>query len=49
MGEYAIYIWPAFAISALILGGMSLLSVRALKKAQAAIASLQQNSGSHET
>ena len=49
MGEYAIYIWPAFAISALVLGAMSLISIRALQKAQAAMASLQQDSGSHET
>jgi heme exporter protein CcmD len=49
MGEYAIYIWPAFAISALVLGAVSLISMRALQKAQATMARIQKDSGSHET
>ncbi len=36
MGGYAAYVWPAYAVAALGLTGLSLLSLRALLKARRA-------------
>lgn len=38
MGGYAIYVWPAYGISALGLAGASLLTVRAYLRARAQLA-----------
>lgn len=34
MGGYAAYVWPAFAVTALVLGGLWLQSLLALRTAQ---------------
>jgi heme exporter protein D len=41
MGGYAIYVWPAYAISLLGLAGATLLTVRAYLQARAQLAALQ--------
>lgn len=41
MGGYAIYVWPAYAISFLGLSGAALLTIRAHRRAQAQLAALE--------
>ena len=41
MGGYAIYIWPAYAISFLGLSGAALSTIRAYWRAQAQLAALE--------
>jgi heme exporter protein CcmD len=41
MGAYGAYIWPAYAISAAALIGMTLWAVAAWRRAKAAIARLE--------
>jgi heme exporter protein CcmD len=42
MGAYGIYIWPAYAVSAVALIGITLWSVIGWFKAKAALAKLEQ-------
>jgi heme exporter protein CcmD len=42
MGAYAAYIWPAYAISVLALGGVTLWTVAAWRAARAKLAALEQ-------
>lgn len=41
MGGYGIYVWPAFAVAALVLGGLLFTSVRTLRANEAAMEELQ--------
>ena len=41
MGGYAVYVWPAFAISALVLGGLLLASLRGLRARENTLAALR--------
>ena len=41
MGGYAAFIWPAYGISALLLGGAVALTVRAYRRARAQLAALE--------
>lgn len=40
MGGYAVYVWPAYGLAALVLGGMAVVSVLGLKRRRAELASL---------
>ena len=42
MGTYGAYIWPAYAISALALGGATVWTVMAWRAAKAKLAALEQ-------
>lgn len=46
MGGYAAYIWPAFALAAVVMVGMAWLSLRGLRRAQKTLTELQ--SSAHE-
>ncbi|HKU63619.1 MAG TPA: heme exporter protein CcmD [Rhizomicrobium sp.] len=46
MGIYAVYIWPAYGVSALALGGITLWTLLAWRRAKARLAALE---GSRET
>ncbi|MEE8516585.1 MAG: heme exporter protein CcmD [Alphaproteobacteria bacterium] len=41
MGGYGIYVWPAFAVAALVLGGLLYASLRTLRANEAAVAEFQ--------
>ena len=41
MGGYAVYVWPAFAVSALVLGGLLLASLRGLRARENTLAALR--------
>lgn len=41
MGGYAVYVWPAFAVSALVLGGLLLASLRALRAREHTLTALR--------
>lgn len=43
MGEYAIYIWPSYALATAIVLALAIVSLRGLKKAQRQLAELQQD------
>lgn len=34
MGGYAVYVWPAYAVAALVLGGLAVESVLAYRRAR---------------
>ena len=40
MGGYAVYVWPAFAVTALVLGWLVVDSLRRLRRAEAGLAAL---------
>ncbi|HUL05746.1 MAG TPA: heme exporter protein CcmD [Candidatus Acidoferrum sp.] len=40
MGGYAAFVWPAYALAAVVLVGLLALSLRALRKAEAELAAL---------
>ena len=44
MGGYAAYVWPAYAVAALLLGGLAIASWRKLRAAERALAMLEQRS-----
>ena len=48
MGGYAAYVWPAFIIAAAVLLGVAAVSVRSLRRAQAALRELQAGQGTDE-
>jgi heme exporter protein D len=41
MGGYAAYVWPAYGISVLGLGGAALFTIRAYRRAQVQLATLE--------
>jgi heme exporter protein CcmD len=41
MGIYAVYIWPAYAVSVLVLGGVTLWTLLAWRRAKARLAALE--------
>ena len=41
MGSYAAFVWPAYGISVLALGGATLLTLRAYRKAKTRLALLE--------
>lgn len=43
MGGYAVYVWPAFLIAALVMGGMLAATLRTLHRREAAIAAVERN------
>ena len=45
MGGYAAYIWPAFGISALVLVGILVASIKSLRNNEATLAALQAAEG----
>ena len=49
MGPYSVYIWPAYGVSALLLGGATLWSLLAWRKAKARLAALEKRSSSEKT
>ena len=45
MGGYAVYVWPAYALSAAVLGGLALFSWRAYRDSVRSLERLQQQLG----
>ncbi len=45
MGGYAAFVWPAFAVTFIVLAGMLGVSLRALRRREAALARLQRKAG----
>lgn len=45
MGGYAAFVWPSFAITAVVLVGMLVASLRWLRSSEAALAALQAERG----
>jgi heme exporter protein CcmD len=41
MGQYGAYIWPAYAVSALALGGFTIWTVAAWRSAKSKLAALE--------
>jgi len=41
MGGYAMYVWPAYALCAVVLGGVLIASLRALRARAAEVAALE--------
>jgi len=41
MGTYAVYIWPAYGVTVLVLGGVTLWSICAWRRAKARLAALE--------
>jgi heme exporter protein D len=40
MGGYAAFVWPAFVLSAVVLAGLLVHAVRALRRSEAALAEI---------
>jgi len=49
MGPYSVYIWPAYGISVLVLGGATLWSLLAWRRAKAKLAALEKRGTSEKT
>ena len=49
MGGYGAFVWPAYGLAAAVMTGVTLISLRSLRKAQAHLQALQQPLGSDET
>ena len=47
MGGYAAFVWPSFGLSAFLLIGIFVASVRTLKANRAALAALENEGSSH--
>ena len=45
MGGYAGYVWPAFALAALVMLGMVVATLRTLHRREAALAELEKSRG----
>jgi heme exporter protein D len=48
MGGYAAFVWPAYAIAAVVLGGMSVYSWRRYRASVETLARLQRQTGVRE-
>jgi len=44
MGGYAPYVWPAYGLTALVMGGLAVQAVRRLRTHQRAVAALERES-----
>ncbi len=49
MGGYGSFIWPAYALACAVMTGICVLSLRALRKAQASLRDLQTFTEADET
>jgi len=49
MGAYSVYIWPAYAVSALVLIGATLWTVLGWRRAKAKLASLEKRGTDSKT
>lgn len=45
MGGYGAFVWPAYGLTALILAGLAAMSLRALRRSQAALDALEREIG----
>ena len=45
MGGYAAYVWPSFAIAAIAMAAMMIVSIHSLRKAEKTLSQLQRTSG----
>ena len=45
MGGYAVFVWPAYGLTAIVLGGLAAWSWRRYRQSLAALARLQQGAG----
>ena len=45
MGGYGIYVWPAFAVAVLVLGGLLYASLRTMRANETALEELQERYG----
>lgn len=45
MGGYAVFVWPAYAVTALVLGGLALVSWLRHRRSGAALARIEQQAG----
>ena len=45
MGGYAVYIWPAYIVSGLVLGGAVVVCLRAQARAKREVRQLEEESG----
>lgn len=43
MGGYAAFVWPAFAVTFAVLAGMLIVTLRTLRRREAALAALQRH------
>ncbi len=43
MGGYALYVWPSFGLTAAVLAGLLVASLRALRAREAALAALTES------
>ena len=41
MGGYAVYVWPAFLVAALVMAGQVVTTLRGLRRREAALAELE--------
>ena len=48
MGGYAVYIWPAYGVTALVLVVATIVSVKAHRRAKNAVRRLEEESGESE-
>ena len=48
MGEYAGFVWPAYGLAALVLGGVAAASWRRHRRSVTLLTSLERRSGSRE-
>ena len=48
MGGYAGFVWPAYGVAAIVLGGLALVSWRRHRRSSAALARLQGRFGTGE-
>ena len=46
MGGYAAYVWPAFALTLMVLGGLAAVSLRGLRAREAELRALEIGQGS---
>ncbi len=45
MGGYAAFVWPAYGVAAVVLGGLALFSWRRYRESEAAVEALQRGRG----
>jgi heme exporter protein D len=49
MGGYAAFIWPAYLLAAVLLGGLTFVSLRSMREREATVASLRQRRAAGQT
>ena len=45
MGGYAVFVWPAYGLALVVLGGLALASIRRHRAAQQALAAWERTAG----